>query len=241
MKKEFYTQEDRKSVLEKIPPFLYRAEGYPLMYADCPWKYRDKANAGERGADYKYPTLTVGELKALRPEALRLAGQSCALGFWATAPMMAEAREVLAAWGFKYSTIAVVWIKSTKVAERLQAVAKKLGVSFEDLVRTLAEEGLTVFRPKKGMGNWTRSNAEFLLLGTRGKVERVSKGIGSVVVTEPREHSRKPDEVRDLLVQLFGEVPRIELFARESAAGWDSWGLEVGVFDEEEGVEDGRD
>ena len=59
-----------------------------------------------------------------------------------------------------------------------------------------------------GMGNWTRANNEICLLAIR-------------------EHSRKPDCVRDRIVQLCGDLPRIELFARQRVDGWDSWGDEI--------------
>ena len=42
-----------------------------------------------------------------------------------------------------------------------------------------------------------------------------------------REHSRKPDEIRDAIVELVGDLPRIELFARQRFDGWDAWGNEV--------------
>jgi N6-adenosine-specific RNA methylase IME4 len=224
--------EARKSLLSKIPIFLPSAGGYSLLYPDCPWSYRDAGNSGDRGAIHKYATLSLLELKMMRPEIDRIAAPNCALALWATAPMMREAHAVIDAWGFKYSTVLITWIKTVAVAERLQKAAKALGVTFEALVAALVEQGLTVMRPKKGMGNWTRGNAEFLLLGTRGKVERVNKGVGSVIVSEPREHSRKPDEARERLIELFGDVPRLEMFSRESAAGWACWGLEAGKFDE---------
>ena len=48
------------------------------------------------------------------------------------------------------------------------------------------------------------------------------------MVISPREqHSKKPDEVRDRIVELCGDIPRIELFARDSVEGWDCWGNEV--------------
>jgi N6-adenosine-specific RNA methylase IME4 len=229
------TLADRKSLLEKIPPFPARPKGgFPLIYCDCPWTYRDKANSGDRGASHKYPVLSVHELKALRPEVQNAAADNCALLTWATAPMMDEAREVMAAWGFKYSTIAITWIKTYNVAERLRSVAKELGVTFEALVSALAEAELIVMKPRIGMGNFTRSNAEFLLIGTQGKVVRANAGVPSVVVTETREHSRKPDEVRGMLEKLFGDMRRLEMFSRATVPGWDSWGLEAGVFDDPE-------
>ena len=55
----------------------------------------------------------------------------------------------------------------------------------------------------------------------------VSNKVSSVIISERREHSRKPDEIRDKIVELFGDIPRIELFARQESPGWDVWGNEV--------------
>lgn len=226
--------EARKSLLSKIPLFFPPYDGYSLLFPDPPWSYRDSGNAGERGAVHKYATLSLLELKMMRPEIDRIAATDCALAMWATAPMMREAESLMAAWGFRQSTIAITWIKTYSVAERLRKVAKDLGVEFEALVAALVAQDLTVMKPRKGMGNWTRGNAEFLLFGTRGKVERKDAGVGSVIVSEIREHSRKPDEARDMLVRLLGDVPRLEMFSRASAPGWGAWGLESGKLDQEE-------
>lgn len=133
-----------------------------------------------------------------------LAAPDCALFLWATMPMLPEAMSVMRSWGFQYKTVAFTWIKRT--------VNDKLFW---------------------GMGNWTRSNPEVVLLGVRGKPWRVSKAVHSVVEAKVREHSRKPDIVRERIVELFGDVPRLEMFARPPvAAGWDAHGNEI-----EDGVE----
>ncbi len=78
------------------------------------------------------------------------------------------------------------------------------------------------------MGYYTRANAEICLLATKGKpLHRISRSVHQVVVSKIREHSLKPDEVRDRIVQLFGDIPRIELFARQQVNGWDCWGDEI--------------
>lgn len=78
------------------------------------------------------------------------------------------------------------------------------------------------------MGYYTRANTEICILATKGKpLPRLSKSVHQVVLSKIREHSRKPDEVRDRIVELFGNVPRIELFARQKIDGWDCWGNEV--------------
>ena len=81
------------------------------------------------------------------------------------------------------------------------------------------------------MGYYTRSNAEYCLLATRGRVlDRKSRSVSSVVITHIEEHSRKPNEVRNRIVQLFGDLPKIELFARQTVGGWDCWGNETNKF-----------
>ena len=89
-----------------------------------------------------------------------------------------------------------------------------------------------------GMGYWTRANAEICLLATKGHPKRVSKRVHQVVISHIEEHSKKPNEVRNRIVELTGDVPRIELFARQTYEGWDAWGNEVQsdiAFDKENG------
>ena len=77
------------------------------------------------------------------------------------------------------------------------------------------------------MGYWTRANSELCLIATKGNIKRISKSVFQIVDTHIEEHSKKPDEVRKRIVELVGDLPRIELFARQTAEGWDSWGNEL--------------
>ena len=78
-----------------------------------------------------------------------------------------------------------------------------------------------------GMGNSTRANPEYILLGRKGKLKRIGKDVHSVIVSPIQRHSQKPSEVREKIEKLYGKIPRIELFAREKTKGWDVWGNEV--------------
>ena len=78
-----------------------------------------------------------------------------------------------------------------------------------------------------GLGSWTRSNAELCLLAVRGRPRRRDAGVRQIILSHVGEHSRKPEAARERILQLMGDVPRIELFARERAEGWDVWGNEV--------------
>lgn len=171
--------------------------GYQLIYADPPWTYNDKAAAGQRGAGFKYDLMTIEQLKQLNVG--EIAAKDCLLAMWWVGPMPQEALDLVRAWGFTLKTMkGFTWHKLTK-------------------------HGKDHF----GMGNWTRANTEDCLFAVRGKPKRVNAGVRQIITSPIREHSRKPDEVRDALVQLMGDVPRIELFARQQHPGWAAWGNEL--------------
>lgn len=172
---------------------------FQLIYADPPWQYRDRCNAGKRGACHKYDVMDLGAIKAL-PVA-DIAADDCLLALWWVPPMPVEALEVVKAWGFTLKTMkGFTWHKLTK-------------------------NGKSHF----GMGHWTRANTEDCLFAVRGKPRRVCAGVRQFIESPIGRHSEKPAEARDRLVNLMGDVPRIELFARSLTPGWDSWGNEGGV------------
>lgn len=174
---------------------------YSIIYTDPPWRYNARGNTKTRfggGAMGHYETMSLDEIKAL--PVLDIAGDNSALFMWVTAPQLDRQAGVISAWGFRFVTVAFTWIK------------------------TNPKDG----RPFFGVGHYTKSNPEFCLLGIRGKMPVASNRVSSVIIAPRREHSRKPDEARDRIVQLFGDVPRVELFARETAPGWESWGFGVG-------------
>ena len=78
-----------------------------------------------------------------------------------------------------------------------------------------------------GLGFWTRGNAEVCLLATRGHPKRQAANVHQFIISPIEAHSKKPDEARDKIVALMGDLPRVELFARQTPPGWDVWGNEV--------------
>lgn len=171
---------------------------YGIIYADPPWHYRVYSKKGAgRSAESHYPTMTIEKIQALPVS--ELADKDCALFMWITFPLLKESLSVLSAWGFKFKTTAFVWIKQNRKSDSLFW----------------------------GMGYWTRANAEFCVLATKGKPKRIAKNVHQVIVSHIEEHSKKPDEARRRIVRLMGDLPRIELFARQKSAGWDVWGNEV--------------
>ena len=141
--------------------------------------------------------MTIEEIRTL-PVA-QLADKNCILFLWVTFPVIREAFTVIDAWGFTYKTVAFCWVKQNRQSSSLFW----------------------------GMGHWTRANAELCLLATKGSPKRQSAGVHQIVMTPIEGHSKKPDIVRDKIISLAGDVPRIELFARQTTPGWDVWGNEV--------------
>lgn len=170
---------------------------YQIIYADPPWLYRDKAAAGKRGASFKYPVMSLFEIATMR--VAEIAARDSVLAMWWVGPMPGEALHVMACWGFRLVNMnGFTWHKTT--------------------VR-----GKDHF----GMGNWTRANVESCLIAVRGKPKRISASVRQLVHAQRREHSQKPDQVRDALVELCGDVPRIELFAHQMHIGWDAFGNQI--------------
>lgn len=124
--------------------------------------------------------------------------EDCILFMWVTPPQMEDGLKVMKAWGFKYKTVGFTWIKTYSSG-----------------------------KPCVGLGYYTRSNAEMCLIGVKGNIKRINNTVSSVIISERERHSKKPDEVRERIVELMGDLPRIELFARETFPGWDCWGNEI--------------
>jgi len=165
------------------------------------------------GAINHYPLMDTEEICNL--DVAELSDDNCALFLWATFPRLPEAFRVIEAWGFSYRTVGFIWIKLN--SKRAQSDMLFPGSPIEFM------NWMTVF----GIGYYTKHNPEVCLLGIKGRMKPVDNTISNVVYYPRGEHSAKPPIVRDKIVQLFGDLPRIELFAREKTPGWSSWGNEI--------------
>lgn len=175
---------------------------YKMIMADPPWNYKDKVRAstkGGGGASSHYETLTLAALAEFPMG--DLAEDDSVLLLWATFPMYWEAIWAMGQWGFRYKTACWVWAKTTKDGEKMAM----------------------------GMGHYSRANPEVCLLGVRGKGLPVQRHDIINLQFHPRlKHSEKPTLFYDLSVELFGNVSRIDLFARKRVgSGWSSWGKEL--------------
>ncbi|WP_199117801.1 MT-A70 family methyltransferase [Pedobacter sp. ASV28] len=186
-----------------------KAKKYDIIYADPPWHFNVWGMKGAgRSAQRHYPTQSPDFLKGMNIAAL--CKPDCVLLMWATYPCLEQALALGRAWGFVYKTVAFTWVKTNRNNGRLFV----------------------------GMGYYTRANAEIVLLFTKGKpLARQAKDVPQVLISPRGRHSEKPDEIRKRVVRLFGDLDRLELFARQSPAaqasaaspfsGWDVFGNQV--------------
>ena len=188
-----------------LPPGPYR-----VIYADPPWSFATWSHRGPgKGASQHYGVMAAEDIAAL-PVA-SIAADGAALFLWVVQPLLPQALELIARWGFVFKTVAFAWVKIKGKQDRLFYAG--------DDVRL-------------GLGYHTRAGFEQCWLATRGDgYERMVRGEPQVVFAPLREHSRKPDEIAEAIVRLAGDVPRIELFARTGRLGWDAWGNETEKFE----------
>ena len=170
---------------------------YDIILADPPWKFEvwDKDTGQGRSAESHYPTMPFEEIAKMQLPA----AENAALFLWAVWPSLPEAIQVMSKWGFKYKTIAWVWVK-----------AKRSG-----------------FGHFMGMGYYTRSNTEPCLLGIRGSMPVRAHDVLALIYSPIRGHSRKPDEQYGKIERLYPDMRYLEMFARYKRDGWDCWGNEV--------------
>ena len=122
--------------------------------------------------------------------------------------------------------VLLLWVTMPKL-NIVMPIIKAWGFEYKTVAFTWVKKNKKLFW---GMGRWTRSNAELCLLATKGKPKRVSASIHSIIEAPNVGHSIKPD-IYDKIVDLLGDIPRIELFARESVDGWDATGLDYDNID----------
>lgn len=172
---------------------------YNIIYADPPWEYKESGN-GNRVVKAHYNTMNIQEIKNLPIKTI--SEETSILFLWVTFPRLEQGLETIKAWEYEYYGLGFDWVKTSKNGN-----------------------------PSWGMGYYTRQNTEICLIGVKKDKDKRLKpkvrNVLSVIHSERREHSRKPDIVRDKIVEICGDLPRIELFARQQVEGWDCWGNEV--------------
>ena len=174
---------------------------YGCILADPPWSFKTWSDAGE-GKSAKRHYNTMDPESIQNIPVADMAADDCALFMWATWPTIFQTEAVIASWGFTYSGLAWEWFK------------------FNPTTRKAAF----------GLGYGTRKNLEPCLLARRGKPVLKSRSERDWLPAPRREHSRKPDEQYDRIEAMYAG-PYLEMFARQSRPGWDSFGNETTKFD----------
>jgi N6-adenosine-specific RNA methylase IME4 len=197
-------------IFDRAWPFgSLEANKYRAIMADPPWGFQAwgglKKKVASRGSVKPYEIMEMADLERLPVGDLTT--ESAVLFLWVVWPTLPEAIRVMEAWGFKYKTCAFCWMKADPY---------RLFAFDEDVYM--------------GLGYWTRANSEVCLLGTKGSVKRKNAGVRQGIIARRREHSRKPEGICERIMALV-DGPYLELFARESRPGWDSWGNENTKFD----------
>jgi N6-adenosine-specific RNA methylase IME4 len=179
---------------------------YDIVYADFPWPYTSFGTA-------KLPYKQMSEEEIAAFDWSDFCAKRCAVFAWITGPKMDLAFRCFEAWkenhGLVYQGIAFSWIKTSR------ATGKPIGASGP--------------RPRcvKQLDEWvaflsTHPNERVFPLLTESMNQRVF-----APKARRGEHSKKPPEIRDRIVELYGDRSRIELFARGSLPeGWDGYGDE---------------
>lgn len=176
-------------------------EKFKTILADPPWQFQNRTGkvAPEHKRLNRYPTMRLDEIKALPVS--EVADDNCHLYLWVPNALLIEGLEVMKAWGFQYKTN-IIWEKVRNDGE---------------------PDG-------RGVGFYFRNVTEILLFGVRGSnVRTLSPGRSQVnlIRSKKREHSRKPDEMIDL-IERCSSGPYLELFARGQREGWTMWGNQAG-------------
>lgn len=173
---------------------------YGTILADPPWQFMNRTGkmAPEHQRLKRYPTLTLSQIKAMPVQDIALPESH--LYLWVPNALLKEGLDVMEAWGFTYKTN-LVWYKVRKDG---------------------GPDG-------RGVGFYFRNVTELVLFGTRKNFRTLAPGRRqtNIVVSRKREHSRKPDELYNI-IEDCSSGPFLELFARQGRKGWDSWGNESG-------------
>lgn len=170
---------------------------YSTILADPPWQFENRTGkmAPEHKRLSRYPTLALEEIKNI-PVA-QVTEKTAHLYLWVPNALLYEGLEVLESWGFKYKTN-IIWYKTRKDGGP----------------------------DRRGVGFYFRNVTEMLLFGVKGKNCRTldpGRSQENIIVSQKREHSRKPDE-QYKLIESCSPGPYLEMFARGKRKNWSCWG-----------------
>jgi len=171
---------------------------YQIIYADPPWDYKgQKQHNGKGGTDTGGAATHYETMKL--PELSRL-------------PIERIADD---------DCLLFLWVTSPHLDQGIQLL-KAWGFKW-------ATVGFVWDKQRVNPGFYTMSQCELCLIGKRGKIPqpRGARNVRQLVSSMREKHSKKPDEVRNRISQMFPTQRKVELFARKRSSGWAAWGKEL--------------
>jgi site-specific DNA-methyltransferase (adenine-specific) len=189
--------------MKNKPTVIEKEKKYQIIYADPAWHFGSKQlqkYSGKRFSklDKFYENSSSEVFERLNVK--EITDSDCALFMWTTDAHIPNALKLGEAWGFNYKTVAFIWRKLTNKGNQIST-----------------------------LGAWTMKNCELCLFFTKGRMLKYKKSnnIRQLIGAERTYHSKKPDIFAKEIESLFGDLPRLEMFARDKKEGWDVWGNEV--------------
>tara|TARA_R110000824_G_scaffold78775_4_gene198667 strand:- start:321 stop:905 length:585 start_codon:yes stop_codon:yes gene_type:complete len=189
---------------------------YSIIYADPPWSFdftqfmvSEKTNK-RKSPEHHYNTMTTQDICSIPVRSW--AAKNAFLCMWVYDPKLPDALKIGEAWGFTFTTVLFRWIKTTNDQLRLLDPTPKVNFGTGYHTRSGGCEEVWLFKLGKGL-------------------PVLNRGIRKEFFRPTREHSRKPDEVPGWITDLYGDQPRLEMFARTHRLGWDVWGNETDKFE----------
>jgi len=172
---------------------------YNIIYADPPWRTKSfkERKDGFLSRNLPYPQMADDNIKKLKVS--EIAAENCMLFLWCIDSRVPIVCEIMESWGFSFKCVGFVWAKKAKTTSGFNG----------------------------GFSSYTKRDCEFCFIGARGGYFNNSRGVNQIILEPKRAHSQKPDIIRKRIVELCGDLPRVELFARERAEGWHTWGNEI--------------
>ncbi len=206
---------------------------FDIILADPPWSYASRSPWNKTrfggGVHGQYPVMTNDDIIAMGDQIKQISSDTCALFLWATCPNLPIAIEVMAAWGFRYCTVAFVWVKSNPKARNfMEVLTERFKNCFSPSLNGIIDDiNDNLFF--SGPGHYSHSNIELCLLGAKGSLDVNCLSVHQVVLSpiNKAKHSRKPTEVRKRIEKLCNSQSRIELFCTEPEIRDQGW-LPVG-------------
>ena len=172
---------------------------YQIIYADPPWKTKTfkEKKDGLISRELPYKQMTDEEIKSLPIN--NFVSDDAILFMWCIDSRIPIMADIMKAWGFTYKCIGFVWAKKAKTTDGFNG----------------------------GFSSYTKRDCEFCFIGTKGKYLNLKRGINQILIETKTIHSKKPNEIRKRIIDMCGNLPKLELFARNQFEDWDVFGNEV--------------